>query len=99
MEQPGAGDRHQSASKIEQETGRLDIQLGMRLPWCSPKSRFLTNLTYTCVVTRYGPLPHILKNMGVAMEVARFSHRNIDKALSILDSVRITPLMEESLLV
>ena len=45
----------------------------------SPNSRFLNNHTYSCVVTRYGPLPQILKDMGVAMEVARLNLRNIDK--------------------
>ena len=45
----------------------------------SPNSRFLNDHTYRCVVTRYGPFPQVLKNMGVAMEVVRFSHGKIDK--------------------
>ena len=45
----------------------------------SSHSRSLNNHTNSCVVTRYGPLPQILKNMGVSVEVASLSHRNIDE--------------------
>ena len=30
----------------------------------SPSCRFLNNHTYSCVVTRYGPLPQVLKKHG-----------------------------------
>ena len=45
----------------------------------SPNSRFLNNHTCSRVVTRNGPLPQILKDMGITMEVTRLSHRHIDK--------------------
>ena len=36
----------------------------------APNCRFMNNDTYGCMVTRYGPFHQVLKNMGVAMEVA-----------------------------
>ena len=62
------------------------------ITFVSPSGRFLNDHMYSCVVNRYGPLHQVLKNMCVAMEVARFSHRK--KALSFLDSVGISPLVE-----
>ena len=64
----------------------------------SQTSRFLNDHTYSRVVTRNRPLPQIFKDMGTTVEVTRLSHRHIDKARSILDSVRTTPMMVESLL-
>ena len=67
MDQQSTGDRHQAAFKMEQKTGCLDIQLGMRLPWCPRKVGFLNDDTNSCVVTRYGRLRQILKDMEVAL--------------------------------
>ena len=48
-------------------------------PLVTPNSRFLNNHTYSRKVTRYGPFSKVVQDMGVAMEVAYFSHREIDK--------------------
>ena len=39
----------------------------------------LNDNTYSRVITRNGPVPQILKNMGVAMKVTRLSHRQVNK--------------------
>ena len=63
------------------QNGRL-----MCWPRLASNSWFQHDDTYSCMVTRYGPLIQFLKNMGVAVEVA-------------LDSVRMLPSAVESLLV
>ena len=45
----------------------------------SPISRFLNDNTCSRVVTRNGPVPQILKDMGTAVKVTRLSHRQVDK--------------------
>ena len=41
--------------------------------------RLLNDNTYRRVITRNGPVPQILKNMGVAVKVSRLSHRLVNK--------------------
>ena len=66
----------------------------------SRNSRFLNGHTYNCKVTQYEPFSKVFKDMGVAMEVACFSRREIDECPQpILGNVRMTPSAVESLLV
>ena len=41
--------------------------------------RLLDDNTYSRVMTRNGPVPQILKNMGEAMKVTRLGHRQVNK--------------------
>ena len=61
--------------------------------------RLLNDKTYRCVITGNGPVPQILKNIGVAVKVSRLSYSKLIKIRSILDSVRMIPMAVESLLV
>ena len=45
----------------------------------APNCRFLNNDTYGCMVTRYGSFSKILEHMRIAVEIASFSHGDIDK--------------------
>ena len=45
----------------------------------TPNCWFLYDDTYSCMVTWYGPFTKILKYMRIAVEVACFSHKEIDK--------------------
>ena len=58
-----------------QKTGCLDVQLAL-LP---PIGWLLNDNTYRRVITRNGPVPQILKDMGVAVKISRLSHRKVNQ--------------------
>ena len=45
----------------------------------APICRFLNDDTHRCMVTRYGPFTKILKYIRIAVEIACFSHMEIDE--------------------
>ena len=45
----------------------------------SPICWLLNDKMYCCVITRNGPIPQVLEDMGVAVKITRLSHREIDK--------------------
>ena len=93
---------HQCAQvsvSVEPKMGCLDIQLGMRLPRLLRFFLSVRDDTYSCMVTRYGPFTKFLKHMRIAMEIACFRHREIEKCPVNPRQCAFVPLAVESFLV
>ena len=65
----------------------------------SPNCLFINNHTYSCMIARYGFFPRFSKTWEQQWKSRASAIGILRKALSILDSVRMTPLTEEFLLV
>ena len=57
------------------ENGMFGHQTGNTFAQVSSRCRFLNDKTYCCVITWNGPIPQVLKDMGVAVKMTRPSHR------------------------
>ena len=81
------------------KAGFLDIQLAMRLSWCPRIVGLWTTTRTAALTTRYGPFFPGLRNMGSGNGSPALLTGRLINTPSILDSVRITQLTEEFLLV
>ena len=59
----------------------------------------LSDKTYCCVITRNGPIPQVLEDMGVAVESRASTISRLKTMRSMLERVRMIPRAVESLLV
>ena len=57
------------------ENGMFGHPAGHTFARVSSRCRFLNDKRYCCVITRNGPIPQVLEDMGVAVKITRLGHR------------------------